>query len=261
MVHNNQECLRKYWATCSSIRSFARTAQSFAGSVAGSVTHSRARGKKTVFLPRKWMRQFYPISTLIVPLAAFRRTSSSSSVTNRIRSSNATPPTSSTPPKSPSRTPSAAAARCRSPRSAAARSRWRWTTSSNPARRRRLKVKACRCRKSPRKEAIWWWTLISSFPIKSPLARRRSSETRYLIEGGSCRDSNSFSILQSFLNRFFSQPTRPLPPFQASHIMIANVVYVINLFLNTEFWSSIFCFLCLGWKLFVPILILAGLPW
>ena len=60
MAQNNQESSRKYWATRSSVRSFTRTAHSFACSallaslarsavlicsLAHSLTHSQARGK------------------------------------------------------------------------------------------------------------------------------------------------------------------------------------------------------------------------
>ena len=63
MVWNKQESRRKYWATRSSVRSFARTAHSFACSgllaslaPSAALTHSLARS--LCFLPRLWKREF-----------------------------------------------------------------------------------------------------------------------------------------------------------------------------------------------------------
>ena len=63
MVWNKQESRRKYWATRSSIRSFARTAHSFACSgllaslaPSAALTHSLTRSLRS--LPRSWESEF-----------------------------------------------------------------------------------------------------------------------------------------------------------------------------------------------------------
>ena len=59
MVENRKEHRYKYWATCSSVRSFARTAHSFAcsgllASLAPSAALTRSLARSLRSLPRSW---------------------------------------------------------------------------------------------------------------------------------------------------------------------------------------------------------------